>query len=248
MVLEVGVQKVAEFIKKAELIAVLTGAGISTESGIPDFRSNQGLWNTFTEHKLSTNYLRYDPRDFWSFYKELFALKTAEMYQPNDGHHFLVKLEELGKRVTVITQNIDGLHHKAGSTTVWEVHGNAKGAYCPSCMNPYPLDYIMKLELPVCTNEYCKEILKPNVVLFGDQVKHIDVSVEAVEQCDLFIVMGSSLKVSPINQLVEIARIQPNRKLVLVNGEPTTFDSLFDVVIHAPLGETVRKIWTYYHL
>lgn len=242
-----GVVKAAHYLRDAKQIAVLTGAGISTESGIPDFRSNKGLWNTFTEHKLSTSYWRYDPKDFWSFFKELFALKSADTYLPNDGHQFLVNLEKLGKQVTVITQNIDGLHAKAGSTTVLEAHGNAKGAYCPACMNPYPLDYIMKLELPVCTNEYCKEVLKPNVVLFGDPVQKIDMAVEAVEQSDVFLVMGSSLKVSPINQLVEIARLQPDRMLVLVNAEPTGYDSLFDVVIHEPIGDTVRKIWSSCH-
>ncbi len=236
------VRSAACLLHEAKRIAVLTGAGISTESGIPDFRSTQGLWNTHTQHKLSTWYLYYNPKDFWAFYKELFRLKTAETYQPNDGHRFLVWLESIGKEVTIITQNIDGLHLKAGSKHVYEVHGNAKGAYCPVCLISYSLDYIVKLEVPVCTNEYCHGILKPNIVLFGDTVRDFEPSVDAVEQCDLFIVMGSSLKVAPVNQLVPIARSDTKRRLILINREQTDFDHLFDVTIHAEIGETVRKM------
>ncbi|MGD8189930.1 NAD-dependent protein deacylase [Brevibacillus ginsengisoli] len=232
----------AQLLQQANRIAVLTGAGISTESGIPDFRSDAGLWNRHTEHKLSSEYFYYNPKDFWKFYKELFSLKVAETFQPNAGHRFLVELESLGKDVTIITQNIDGLHQKAGSTRVYEVHGNAKGAHCHACMTPYPLDYIMKMDVPVCTNEYCKEILKPNIVLFGDAVQELEPSVAAVENADLFIVMGSSLKVTPVNQLVPIANSDSKRHLLLINRDPAEFEEMFEVVIHAGIGETVNKI------
>lgn len=234
--------KAVEQLQQAKRISVLTGAGVSTESGIPDFRSVSGLWNRHTQHKLSIQYFYYDPKDFWRFYKELFALKVAETYQPNDGHHFLVHLESLGKDVTIVTQNIDGLHAKAGSKHVYEVHGNAKGAYCPACLNPYSLDYIMKMDVPVCTNDYCKEILRPDIVLFGDAVRDWEPSVEAVESSDLLVVMGSSLKVSPVNQLVPIARSEPKRQLLLINRDATDFDDQFDVVIHAEIGETVNQL------
>lgn len=237
-----GIHKAAELLKQAQQIAVLTGAGISTESGIPDFRSDEGLWNRHTQHKLSMGYFYYDPKDFWQFYKQLFSLKVAETFQPNAGHRFLVDLETRGKQVTIITQNIDGLHQKAGSTHVYEVHGNAKGAYCPACMTPYSLDYIMKFELPVCTNEYCKEILRPNIVLFGDAVKELESSIAAVENSELLIVMGSSLQVSPVNQLVPIAHSDAERSLLLINRDPTDFDGMFDVVIHAQIGETVNRL------
>lgn len=233
-----------EWLSEAKRITVLTGAGMSTESGIPDFRSTEGVW---TKHKsreelMSLSFLRRYPDEFWPIYKEIFQLKLQGDYQPNRGHIALKRLEDLGKQVTIVTQNVDGLHQRAGSTRVLEVHGSLQHAFCPKCQTTYELRFINEHQLPICqtlTSEggLCQTILHPGVVLFEDQVRYLNESVQAALEADLFLVLGSSLQVGPINQLPLLVESDPLMKKVIINRERTIMDHCFDLVLHGEIGE-----------
>jgi NAD-dependent SIR2 family protein deacetylase len=150
------------------------------------------------------------------------------------------ELEGMGKKVTVLTQNIDGLHQKAGSKHVLELHGTLRTARCPKCKQVYDLEYTLRDELPRC--EHDQFILNPDVVLFGDEIKHWEEAISAVENCDLLVVMGSSLNVTPVNSFPEYAKQAWMTKLAIINMEKTIKDRYFDVTIYAKIGDTVRKL------
>lgn len=205
---------------QAQRIAVLTGAGMSTESGIPDFRSANGLWSRDMSlaEAVSIDYFRRDPAAFWLAFRDIFHLKLVGGYQPNDGHRFLAALEAAGKEVTVLTQNIDGLHGRAGSRRVLEMHGTLLTASCPGCGEVHPLDYVERLALPEC--RYCHGVLKPDVVLYGEAVPLIEPAFDAALAADLLLVMGSSLEVSPVN-LIPAEAARAGIPCALVNYTPT---------------------------
>lgn len=240
-------------IQKAQNITVLSGAGISTESGIPDFRSSSGTWtnNKSRQSLMSIDYLRGNPKEFWPIYKELFGIKMSNEFQPNYGHQFLSDLEKQGKNVTILTQNVDGLHSVAGSSNVFEIHGTIKHAFCPKHKDTnkkYDVEYINKQEIPRCDHVNgkgveCKFILHPGVVLFGDAVRHYKEALEAATQCDLFLVIGSSLQVGPINELPVYAKYGgTEKKIVLINNEGTELDEYFDIIIKGGIGDTFKKV------
>lgn len=252
--IDTKVMVLAHLIQKAQKITVLTGAGISTESGIPDFRSSSGTWTTHTSRQslMSIDYLRGNPKKFWPIYKELFGIKMSNEFQPNYGHQFLSELEKQGKQVTILTQNVDGLHSAAGSSNVLEIHGTIKHAFCPKHKDhKYDVEYINKQEIPRCNHVNgkgieCKFILHPGVVLFGDAIKHYKEALEAANECDLFIVIGSSLQVGPINELPVLAKYGgTEKKLVFINNEGTAFDEYFDIIIKDGIGDTFRKVSHY---
>lgn len=148
---------------------------ISTESGIPNFRSSGGFWKEGEnrEYYISKCYFERNPKDFWKKYKDIFELKLMGNYKPNTGHLFIKELEEKGKNITVLTQNVDGLHQKAGNQHVIELHGTLQSATCPKCKTKYDITFINQHEIPRCTKENakgkkCDFILKPDVVLFSD--------------------------------------------------------------------------------
>ncbi|WCK57122.1 NAD-dependent protein deacylase (plasmid) [Aneurinibacillus sp. Ricciae_BoGa-3] len=242
------INALATLIKDIENIVFLTGAGISTASGIPDFRSDNGIWKQEQnrEYYLSTYYYQKKPKDFWKKYKEIFNLKLMDGYQPNFGHSFIRELEENGKTVTVLTQNVDGLHQMAGSQHVIELHGTIKTATCPKCKQKYDLDFILEQEIPRCTttkqDKTCGFILKPDMVMFGDTVMGYKEAEKAIDTCKLFIVLGSSLEVSPVNELPQYAKYDWQTKLVLVNRDPTIKDRLFDIVIHTDINQTLSDV------
>ena len=242
------ISALVNYIKNANKIVFLTGAGISTESNIPDFRSSNGLWtnNQSFENLISKSYFERNPKDFWRAYKEVFRVKLLGNYEPNRGHLFITELQDRGKDVVVITQNVDGLHEKAGTKNIIEVHGTLKTATCPKCKRKYDLDYINQHDVPRCqkTNRkgnVCNFILKPDVVLFGDRVQHFNEALNAAYDSDLFIVMGTSLEVGPINLIPQYIH-RTNIPMVLINKEKTEFDHLFDLCIHAGIGDTVEQI------
>ncbi|MBM7553009.1 NAD-dependent protein deacylase [Thalassobacillus pellis] len=239
-----SIEQIARAVLKADSIAVLTGAGVSTASGIPDFRSSEGLWTEdhSREYYMSSNYFYHDPEDFWKKYKAIFRLKLLKNYQPNAVHSFFRELEDKGKDMAVITQNVDGLHTLAGSSRVLEYHGTLNTATCTSCGNSYDLDYVMGHEIPHCSKHGCGGILKPDVVLFGDMISAHDEAEAIIDRADLLLVMGTSLFVTPFNLLPEYACYQKGVESVLINGEPTVKDYLFDHVIHDDLAKTVKKI------
>ncbi|WP_409291893.1 NAD-dependent protein deacylase [Peribacillus sp. SCS-37] len=235
------IEKLTELIRQAESITFLTGAGISTESNLPDFRSSKGLWtnNQSFESLISRSYYKNNPAGFWKNYKEIFAMKLLDSYEPNRGHEFITFLQDMGKNVVVITQNIDGLHEKSGTSRILEVHGTLKTASCLSCSAKYDLNYINEQAVPRCS--ICGTILKPDVVLFGDPIHHWDQAAVAAETADLFLVMGSSLEVGPVNFLPAIAHTA-GIPMAIINKERTQSDDLFDIKIHAGIGETVQQI------
>ncbi|WP_430697392.1 NAD-dependent protein deacylase [Metabacillus mangrovi] len=241
-------QMLSGWLEEANRISVMTGAGVSTESGIPDFRSSRGLWTEDLSRTevMSRSYFMSHPEKFWFYFKEIFQTKLSSQHLPNRGHLFLKRLEELGKDVSIFTQNVDGLHEKAGSGKVYNMHGSIQTAACPECGASYGLDHIHEEDVPRCssrteTGEKCGTILKSDVVLFGDFVQHMEEIYSSVDQSDLLIVMGTSLEVYPVNQIPKDFRYRGNKKMVLINREPTRLDHLFDLVIHDSIGDTVDE-------
>lgn len=224
------------------------GAGVSTESGIPDFRSEEGLYkaqevyNHPPEEILSINFFRKNMDLFYKYHKENIIHQEAK---PNWAHKGLAKLEEMNKLKAVITQNIDGLHQKAGSKKVLELHGSVYENYCMSCGERYTLDYIMKSldEVPVC--EKCGGNVRPDVVLYGEGLdsKILDESIDHIMKADTLIVGGSSLVVYPAAGLI---RYFKGSNLVLINKSNTSYDSSANLTIREPIGETFKKLMKLY--
>ncbi|MEH6971966.1 NAD-dependent protein deacylase [Bacillus sp. JJ675] len=236
-------------IENAQCITVLTGAGMSTESGIPDFRSAGGIWTEDMSRMeaMSRDYYERYPKLFWPKFKELFQMKMTCTFQPNAGHLYLAGLEKRGKDVRVFTQNIDGLHIKAGSRRVYELHGSIQTAACPKCGARYGLEHILKDDVPRCSRinrkgEECGFILKTDVVLFGDAVQHFDTLFESLDESDLLLVIGTSLEVAPVRFVPGEAHLIPGLKKIMINLDDTPFDHLFDVVIHRKIAEFVKEI------
>lgn len=244
------------WISESRKIAFLTGAGISTSSGIPDFRSHRSTSEDkiSIDHYMSRSFLNRHPKLFWKKYKEIFHIDHLKEVKPNKGHNFISEIEQKGKDITVITQNIDGLHQKSGNTKVLETHGNALTATCPKCKKNYGLDYILEETIPRCNNylsqgNLCGFILHPDVVLYGDIVKDIDKAKVALDEAELFIVIGTSLKVSPINTLPEYFTLinssilnHSNIKMVIINQESTEKDYLFPIVFHEKIISVVERL------
>lgn len=231
--------RLKEIIDTAESIVFFGGAGTSTESGIADFRSPNGLYNQNRkedpEKILSHNYFMNRPKRFFDFYKENIVNIAAK---PNPGHEFLVNLEKAGKLKAVITQNIDGLHQMAGSENVLELHGSIYQNECVKCHKKYSLDYVLNNPNPVrCID--CESLVKPNVILYGESLDTDIVlqSVEEIVKADLLIVSGTSCSVFPAADLVTYA----NKKL-LINLEKTSKDHICDYVYYGKFAETLNAI------
>jgi len=242
--LEERVAELAELLRRAEYALALTGAGVSTESGIPDFRSpGSGLWTEVDPLEVATGEaFRRDPRKFYRFWRE--RLPELLRAEPNVTHITLARLEERGLLRGVITQNIDDLHRAAGSRRVWEVHGNYKRAACTRCGRRQGLEELLaKLEegdLPRCDG--CGGLLKPDVVLFGEQLPPSFAEAAAeVGRADLLLALGTSLEVYPVAGLVPQAAHR-GAKVVIVNRDPTPYDHLAELVIHARLGEVMARL------
>lgn len=236
-----------EWVQQSRNITVLSGAGISTESGIPDFRSPTGIWaDEQLMDAMSEWYLQNSPHDFWKKYKYAFLGDGLLKAEPNGAHLALSWLEEQGKLVSVYTQNVDGLHQKAGSRHVYEMHGNVTKATCPVCHRPYGIDHIMAEEVPHCRaydvkGTDCNFVLNPDTVLFGQEVRYYQQAAFAMMETDLVIIVGSSLTVYPVADLPKFAK-QGRAKVAIINLEPTDFDGMADVVIHGKAGEVLPAI------
>ena len=230
------VQALEEIIAKSSSIVFFGGAGVSTESGIPDFRSVDGLYHQKyaypPETILSHTFWEENPEEFYRFYRDKLIVKGAK---PNAAHLRLAKLEREGRLKAVVTQNIDGLHQAAGSRTVYELHGSTLRNYCTRCGAFYDVDYIANSTgVPRC--EKCGGILKPDVVLYeeGLDQETIYKSVDYISKADVLIVGGTSLNVYPAAGLLNYYR---GNKLVLINKSTTPMDSRADLLIQAGLGE-----------
>lgn len=230
--------EVRSIIDNAKKITVLTGAGASTESGIPDFRSANGLYaDANVEMYLSRGYYNRNPKDFWKHYKAIFQIETFHQYKPNRGHVFIAQLEESGKDLVVLTQNIDGLHQLGGSKRVIDLHGTLQSAHCPKCRTKYNLQYMIAHEVPRC--EKCNFILNPDVVLYGDTLPQFQTAVERLYETDVLLVMGTSLKVQPVASFPQIAKREIGATTILINDERTGQESYFDYAFHETIGEFV---------
>jgi len=236
----------ADIIRGCRRAAVLTGAGISTHSGIPDFRSPDiGLWERYDPLEVaSLQSFRYDPSKFYTWMRPL-ALGIAAA-EPNPAHDGIAKLEQAGYVKTVITQNIDRLHQRAGSTNVLEVHGSFNTLTCTSCFRKYDSDeylnaYLTHGEIPHCTS--CHHVLKPDIILFGEQLPATTwlKAVDASKKCDLMIVAGSSLEVLPVAGL-PMRAIENGAHLIIINKSITYLDVRADVVFNEDVKEIIPRI------
>ncbi|MBS4198081.1 NAD-dependent protein deacylase [Bacillus sp. FJAT-49732] len=229
-----------QWLKDSNYTVILTGAGMSTESGLPDFRSaGKGLWTKKDPSQIaSTEALNKNVEEFFQFYRHrVLGLNQAK---PHQGHEILAKLEKQGLIKSIITQNIDGFHSEAGSQKVVELHGTMKRVHCQSCGKEYGNEKYANEEF-ICE---CGGKLRPSVVLFGEMLPEeaLIQAAEESEKADLFIVLGSSLTVTPANQFPIIAK-QNGAKLVIVNMEPTDFDIYADLVINnSKIGELLKEI------
>ncbi|MBR3059765.1 MAG: NAD-dependent protein deacylase [Oscillospiraceae bacterium] len=229
-----------EAVQNARRMVFFGGAGVSTESGIPDFRSVDGLYHQRYDEPpetiLSATYFARKPEKFYDFYRDKMLPLEAE---PNVTHRVLAKLEAQGKLSAVVTQNIDGLHQKAGSKRVYELHGSVLRNHCTRCGRFYPAEFIRDSQgVPLCD---CGSVIKPDVVLYEEALDDAVVTgaVKAIREADLLVVGGTSLVVYPAAGLLRYFR---GDKLVLVNRDETPYDSQADLVIHDSLGKVFSAL------
>ena len=230
-----------QIIEDSDNIVFFGGAGVSTESGIPDFRSVDGLYNQKYKYPpetiISHSFYRRNPEEFYRFYKDKMIFADAK---PNKAHLKLAELEKQGKLKAVITQNIDGLHQMAGSKNVIELHGSVHRNYCEKCHAFYDLDYIVNSDgVPKC--EKCGGTVKPDVVLYeeGLDQQTVEGAVHAIARADCLIVAGTSLSVYPAAGFI---RYFQGEHFVLINRDPTPADKLADLVLHQKVGQVLSQI------
>ena len=232
------IETLQNFINESNRIVFFGGAGVSTESGVPDFRSKDGLYNQrdiqfekyAPEYLLSHSCLRDEPEVFFEYYRQKMDARHVE---PNMAHQFLVKLEEVGKLSSILTQNIDGLHQKAGSKIVYELHGSVLRNYCMNCGEFHSVEHILESQntesrIPKCTK--CGGIVKPDVVLYEEGLDNdvIDGAINAISTADTLIIGGTSLNVYPAASLIHYFR---GKYLVLINKSVTQADDMAHLVI-----------------
>ncbi len=230
-----------DIIRNADSIVFFGGAGMSTESGIPDFRSENGLYMTADgsqyspETMLSHSFFVSHTDEFFKYYTTKMICKEAK---PNSGHIALAKLEEAGRLKAVVTQNIDGLHQLSGSKKVFELHGSVHRNYCTKCRSFYDLDYILNAKaIPRCVK--CNSVIKPDVVLYEESLDNdvVNGAINSIRTADVLIIGGTSLVVYPAAGLIDYFR---GKKLVLVNKSPTPYDSRADLVINDSVGKVLE--------
>ena len=238
--MENKIQQLKQLVNESNNIVFFGGAGVSTESGISDFRSKDGLYNQkydyLPEEILSHTFFIKHTEEFYKFYKDkMNSLK----YEPNITHIKLAQLESKGKLKAIITQNIDGLHQKAGAKNVYELHGSVLRNYCMKCKKFYDAKYVFSSKgIPICT---CGEIIKPDVVLYEEGLDEntLEKSIISIINADLLIVAGTSLTVYPASGLINYFR---GKNLVLINRDVTPFDSRANLVINETLGKVFKEI------
>ena len=241
-----------EMVDASKKIVFFGGAGVSTDSGIPDFRSKDGLYNQHDvrfdmyqpEYLLSRDCLYNNPKVFYEFYRQ--KMDTRNIL-PNDTHKILAKLEEAGKLEAIITQNIDCLHQKAGSKKVYEIHGTTARNYCVKCGKEYPADYIFTNTdaIPRCTEikangKVCNSPIRPDVTLYGENLpSDWDKANEVILDADMLIVGGTSLTVFPATYIVSYFH---GRHLVIINRDETPYDQYASLVFHENISDVLKKI------
>ncbi len=236
-----SIKELKKRINESNNIVFFGGAGVSTESGIPDFRSKDGLYNQHFEYPpeeiLSHDFFFEHTEVYYQFHKtRLLSYKAT----PNDAHICLATLEKKGKLKAVITQNIDGLHQCAGSQNVLELHGSMQRNYCTKCGTYYDSDYVKRsVGIPTCTN--CGSIIKPDIVLYGERLNENTTrkAINYISEADMLIIGGTSLVVYPAASLIEYFK---GNTLVLINKQATPKDALADIIIREPIGKVFKEI------
>jgi len=233
-----------DYLTDSNNIVFFGGAGVSTESGIPDFRSTDGLYNSQYDYPpemiLSHSYFISQTSDFYRFYRDKMIYPNAK---PNLAHTTLAKIEQQGKLKAVITQNIDGLHQMAGSDNVIELHGSVQRNFCMDCNAPYTLEFVLQAkDIPICP---CGGIIKPDVVLYEEGLNETDISdsINYISNADMLIIGGTSLAVYPAAGLIQY---YTGNRLVIINKTKTHIDREANVAIHANIGEVLAKCWGNY--
>jgi NAD-dependent deacetylase len=243
---DADIQRAARLIHDANYMVALTGAGISTPSGIPDFRSpHSGIWEDANAVETASIFgFKRNPVAFFNWMRPLARLMVSAA--PNPAHKALADLERGGYLKSIITQNIDMLHSKAGSETVFEVHGHLRKATCIECFEeydaePFLMQFIANGAIPHC--QRCGGILKPNVILIGEQlpVRELFAAKQAARQCDLLLIIGSSLQVAPAGDIPTMVKAQ-GAHLIIINYQPTHVDSMADVVFRDNIAEVLPRI------
>lgn len=239
--LEQSLKQFQQIVDQYNNIVFFGGAGVSTESGIPDFRSVDGLYNQKYDYPpetiLSHTFYRRNTKEFYRFYRDKMIITDAK---PNAAHLKLAEMESCGKLKAVITQNIDGLHQAAGSQKVLELHGSVLRNYCENCHSFYGIEHIIQSEgIPVCTK--CGGPVKPDVVLYEEGLDQntLNESVRCISQADVLIIGGTSLAVYPAAGLIDYFK---GDKLVVINMAPTPRDQFADLLIQAPIGKVFSSI------
>lgn len=239
------IQKLKEIIDSSKNLVLFSGAGISVTSGIPDFRSADGLYNggltkygVSPETVISHHFYKLYPEMFFEFFKENMVFKDAK---PNVAHNYFAELEKKNKLKAVVTQNIDGLHEKAGNKTVFNIHGNVFENYCEDCLKKYGVDYVLNAKgVPFC--EKCGGIVRPNVVLYEEGLDQTiyNNAIETIAESDTLIVVGSSLVVQPAASLV--GNYFKGENLVLINLQKTPYDKFANLVINEKIEKVVEEL------
>lgn len=238
------IQKVGKIINESNNIVFFGGAGVSTECGIPDFRSTNGLYNKVSKYSyspeviLSHSFFQNHPDIFYDFLRNNLLKYNVS---PNKGHYALAKLEKLGKIKAVITQNIDSLHQAAGSKKILELHGTLARFYCSNCMRNYSPEYIKpQNSIPECE---CGGIIRPDIVLYEEPLDEriLEEAVQYIKTAEVLIVAGTSLAVYPAAGLL---RYFNGKYLIIINKDNTNYDKKADILIHEPFGKTMDSIMT----
>lgn len=237
------IAKLKEMINESDNIVFFGGAGVSTDSGIPDFRSRDGLYNNKNDYGYPPEYILSDKcfyahtELFYKFYKDKM---NCMKYEPNITHKYLKKLEDAGKLKMIVTQNIDGLHYKAGCKNICEIHGTIYKNHCTYCNKEYEAEYVFSSDgIPKCA---CGGVIKPDVVLYGEMLPN-DVysnAIKAISDADMLIVAGTSLSVYPASGLVSLFR---GKYLVIINNDKTRYDSGADLVINRRLSDVFEQLY-----
>lgn len=246
---EHDISRLNDMIKISKKIVFFGGAGVSTESGIPDFRSPNGLYRDYLDPRvvppeviLSHTYFEEHPKEFFKFYREKMLYLTAS---PNRAHKKLAELEAAGKDITVVTQNVDGLHQKAGSKKVLELHGSVYRNYCTGCGQFYNVNFVANKKYPVPECSICGGIIKPDVVLYEESLREQTIvdTVKAMEEADMLIVAGTSLTVYPAAGFLNYFR---GRYTVVVNLSRHEREDRADIAFHQRVGDAFSRIDTDY--
>lgn len=236
------IEQLQQIIDTHEKIVFFGGAGVSTESGIPDFRSQDGLYNMKYKYPpetiISHSFFTKNPEEFWRFYRDKMLIEDA---QPNAAHLKLAELEKAGKLTAVVTQNIDGLHQKAGSQKVYELHGSTLRNYCMKCHKFYDMDYVKNADTPVPVCPSCGGKIKPDVVLYEESLDQNVMygAIKAISEADCLIIGGTSLVVYPAAGMIDYFT---GDALVLINKTTTSRDKFADLIITKPIGEVFSQI------